>query len=127
MDGTENRLAIICQFPNQRADGPGCLTVETGCGFVEEKQQVGLGGKFNTNSESFALLNIQTCNAVSYIESLNLQRRLLTFTRHPNNSLGVLFHFKQADDFVDIGIFLGFGDRGWLSQQSAESQSFSDR
>lgn len=49
MNGAQNGLAIIGEFVDERADGPGGLTVETRGRFVEEEEQVGFGGKLHPN------------------------------------------------------------------------------
>ncbi|KAH3686738.1 hypothetical protein WICPIJ_002281 [Wickerhamomyces pijperi] len=76
--------------------------------FIQEQQQLWLGGQFNTNGQSLSLFNVQT------------------FTSNTNNGVSVLFHFQDLDNFLDVGILLFVGHFLWLSQVGRELQGFTD-
>jgi hypothetical protein len=43
-----------------------------------------------------------------------------TFTWHAHNSIGVLLHVEQLDNFVDVGQFFCLWDSLWLPEESGE-------
>lgn len=54
MDGTQDLLAGSSEFSEESNNVVGGLTIETGCRLVEEEQEIGLGGKLDTDSNSLS-------------------------------------------------------------------------
>jgi hypothetical protein len=52
-------LAVGCKFPEELKDVPRGLRVETGCRLVKEEEESGSSNKFDSDTESFPLLNIK--------------------------------------------------------------------
>lgn len=64
MNSAENSLAVLGQGVNKIENGPGSLRVKTGSGLIEEQKQLGLGSKFDTDSQTLTLLDVKTCDEV---------------------------------------------------------------
>lgn len=65
MDGTEDLLSSsskLSQESNQVVSG---LTVKTGGRFIEEKEQIGFGGKLDTDGNSLSSFNRETVTTVN--------------------------------------------------------------
>lgn len=60
VDGAQDSLAAGRELADERGHGPGGLAVEARGGLVEEEQEVGLGSKLHTNSQAFALFDVET-------------------------------------------------------------------
>jgi hypothetical protein len=126
VNSAKNGLTVLGKSINQIKDRPGSLTVKTRGGFVEEKEQLGLGGKFNTDGKALSLFNVQT-----WAKSVNCTRFMktkpeLTFTRNTNDGISVSLHTKQLDDLFNIIKLLLTGNMGGLTKQSTEAQSLTD-
>ena len=60
MDSAENGLAVHGELSEEGADGPSGLGVKARGGLIQKQKQLGFCGEFDTDSETFALLHIQT-------------------------------------------------------------------
>lgn len=59
VDGAENGETLVSKAAQERHDGPGRLRVKTGCGLVQEEQEFGLSGEFDTDGCPLAVLDAQ--------------------------------------------------------------------
>ena len=60
MNRAKDGLSIRSELSEEFADRPGGLTVQARRWFVEEEKELRLRGKFDTDSKSFALLDVET-------------------------------------------------------------------
>lgn len=66
MDGSEDGLSsLVGELAEELEDGPGRLGVESGGGFVEEDEEGGLGGEFDSDGETLALLDVESLSDVA--------------------------------------------------------------
>lgn len=67
VNSAENLLAGSSEFTKESDQVVGGLTIETRSGLVKEKQQIGLGGQFNTNSDTLSSFDGKTVTTtISY-------------------------------------------------------------
>lgn len=108
VDGAQDSLAVAGELLHEVADGPRCLTVETGRGLVEEEQQLGTGSELDTDRQTLALLDVET------------------LTGDTDDGVRVLLHVQEVDDGVDVGELLGLGVVRGLAEEGAEGEGFAD-
>lgn len=66
MDGSEDGLSsLVGELAEELEDGPGRLGVESGGGFVEEDEECGLGGEFDSDGQTLALLDVESLSDVA--------------------------------------------------------------
>ena len=58
MDRSEDGLTVVGELAKELEDGPRTLRVEARRGFVEEDEEGGLGGEFDSDRETLALLDV---------------------------------------------------------------------
>lgn len=88
MDGAEDGLPGGGELAEKTDDVKGGLRVETRRRFVEEQEELGLGGEFDADGDSLALFDGQA--------GLGLA----------DDGIGDILHLEQRDDLLDIGILL---------------------
>ncbi|KAI6753422.1 hypothetical protein HG531_005591 [Fusarium graminearum] len=88
VDCAENSLAGSSELLEETDDVEGALTVKTGSRLVEEKHQLRLGSKLDTNCNTLALFDCKT------------------EFRGSNNGIGDGLHLKKGDDLFNIGVTL---------------------
>ena len=108
MDRTEDGLAALGELFEEIKNSPGSLGVKTGSGLVDEEQQRRLSSKFDTDSKTLSLFDVQT------------------FAGNTDDSIGILFHVEQLDDLVDVGELLFARDMSGLAEESAKVERFAD-
>ncbi|KAI6753414.1 hypothetical protein HG531_005583 [Fusarium graminearum] len=108
MNCAKNGLAGVCQLLEKIQNSPRGLRVETRGRLINEQQQRRLGSKFDTDSKTLTLLDVET------------------FTRNTNDSVGIFFHIEQLDDLLDIIELLLLGDVSGLAEEGTEVEGFSD-
>ena len=99
---------MVGELAKELEDGPRTLRVEARRGFVEEDEEGGLGGEFDSDRETLALLDVES---------------------HPDVSdycLGVRLHLEESEDLLDVGELLGLGSAGGLTKEGGEAKSFAD-
>lgn len=62
MDRAKDGLAVIRQSAKEGHNGPCALRIKTGGRLVKEEQQLRFGGKFDTDSGTFLVLDAQRSN-----------------------------------------------------------------
>jgi hypothetical protein len=60
VDSAEDSLTALGESLDEVADGPRRLGVQARCRFIEEDQELGTGGKFNTDSQALTLFDVET-------------------------------------------------------------------
>lgn len=55
----QNSLTAVCESSQESHDGPSTLRIKPGCGFIEEKKKLRLGGKFDTNGSPLTMFHAQ--------------------------------------------------------------------
>ena len=108
VDSAENGLAVLLQLVQKIKNSPRGLRVETGSRLVQEEKQGRLGSQLDTNSKTLALFNVET------------------FARYTDDSIGVLIHIKELNDFADVFNFLLTRNVGGLTEEGGEGESFTD-
>jgi len=70
MNGTQDLLTGGSEFSKESNDVVGGLTIKTGSGLVEEKQEIRLGGEFDTDSDSLSCFDRQTVAAAMLADAI---------------------------------------------------------
>jgi hypothetical protein len=60
MDSAKNSLSIVGKLAKKSTDRPGSLGIKPRGWFVKEEKKSRFSGKLNTDSKTFALLNIES-------------------------------------------------------------------
>lgn len=108
MNGAENGLSALGELLEKIQNGPRCLTVETGGRLINEEEQRGLGSKFDTDSKTLALFNVET------------------FARDTDDGVSVFLHFQKLDNLINISELLFAGDVRGLTKESAKVQGLAN-
>ena len=59
MDHAKNGLTLVCKLPQEPNNVPCTLTIQSRGRFVQEQQQLGLGGELDTDRETLAGFDVQ--------------------------------------------------------------------
>jgi hypothetical protein len=109
MDGTQDGLTGGGELSQESNDVEGALTVETGGGFVQEEQKLGLRGQFNTDSKSLSSFNTETV------------------TGETNHGIGKVLKFQQLEDLLHVVVLFSLGYVSGLTEIGRVSHGLSDR
>ena len=88
MDCAQNGLACVGELAKEADNVEGSTGVETGGRLVKEHQKFRLGSQLDTNSQSLALLGIET------------------LTDRADNGAGDFAHLQKVDDGFAVGHLL---------------------
>jgi hypothetical protein len=83
MDGAEDSLSCVGKLAKEGDNSPRALRVQTAGRFIKEKQQLGLGSEFDTDSQKLALLNVET------------------FSGDTDDSAGKVAHVEHVNDLLN--------------------------
>ena len=108
VDGGEDGLSVVRELAQQQHDRPRRLRVETRSRLVEEDEQGRLGDQLDTDSETFALLDVETHSDFA------------------DDRLCVRFHLEELDDLLDKLELFRLRNRARLTEQSGELESLAD-
>lgn len=108
MDGGEDGLSVVRELAQQEHDRPRRLRVETRSRLVEEDEQGRLGDQLDTDSETLALLDVET------------------HADFADDRLRVRFHLEELDDLLDKLELLRLRDRARLTKQCRELKGLAD-
>ena len=83
------------------------LTIETGSGFIQEKQELGLGGQFYSDGETLPALDRETESGET------------------DHGIGEILQLEELKDFLDVVVFLFFRNRSGLTKVGTVSHGLS--
>jgi hypothetical protein len=86
--GAEDSLPCVGELAKEGDDSPRALGVKTAGRFVEEEEELGLSGEFDTDGEKLALLDVET------------------FSGDADDCTGKVSHVEHVDDLLDPFVLL---------------------